>query len=106
MLEAWAARTPLVAAAAQGPAAFVRDGSNGLLVPIDDVAALAAAIGRLIDDPGLKSRLIAGGLADYEKDFTQAAVTQRMITLYRQLIAEHRTGTDMGTTDRGTGGRI
>ena len=44
MLEAWAAGTPLVAAASQGPAALIEDGGNGLLVPVDDVAALAAAV--------------------------------------------------------------
>ena len=44
MLEAWAAGTPLVAAASQGPAALIEDGGNGLLVPVDDAPALAAAI--------------------------------------------------------------
>ena len=48
MLEAWAAGTPLVAAASQGPAALIADGSNGLLVPVDDAAALRAAIRRLM----------------------------------------------------------
>ena len=38
MLEAWAAGTPLVAAASQGPAALIEDGANGLLVPVDDRA--------------------------------------------------------------------
>ncbi len=91
MLEAWAAGTPLVAAASQGPAAFIADGANGLLVPIDDVAALTNALRRVIEDKDLEAALIARGAADYEKDFTRKAVTQRMITLYRQLIAEHST---------------
>ena len=88
MLEAWAAGTPLVAAASQGPAALIEDGSNGLLVPIDDAPALAAAIGRLIADPALEARLIERGRADYHKDFTQEAVTRRMIALYTEIIAE------------------
>jgi glycosyltransferase involved in cell wall biosynthesis len=91
MLEAWAAGTPLVAAASQGPAAFIANGSNGLLVAVDDVSALTTALRRVIDDTDLKARLIARGRADYEKDFTREAVTQRMIALYRQLIAEHGT---------------
>jgi len=89
MLEAWATGTPLVAAASQGPAALIEDGGNGLLVAVDDVAALAGAIGRLIAEPGLRARLIARGLADYHKGFTRAAVTQRMLALYEQIIAEH-----------------
>jgi glycosyltransferase involved in cell wall biosynthesis len=91
MLEAWAAGTPLVAAASQGPAAFIADGANGLLVPIDDVAALTNAVRRVIEDKDLEARLIARGAADYQKDFTRDAVTQRMIALYRRLIAEHST---------------
>lgn len=97
MLEAWAAGTPLVAAASQGPAAFIADGSNGLLVPIDDVSALTKALRRVIEDPDLRPRLIASGRADYEKDFTREAVTQRMLALYRQLIADHGTA---GTAKR------
>ncbi|KAB2912405.1 MAG: glycosyltransferase [Hyphomicrobiaceae bacterium] len=89
MLEAWAAGTPLVAAASQGPAVLIEDGVNGLLVPVDDVEALAAAIQRLIDDPALKARLIERGAKDYQQGFTREAVTERMMALYRQLIAEH-----------------
>jgi glycosyltransferase involved in cell wall biosynthesis len=90
MLEAWAAATPLVAAASQGPSRLIRDGGNGLLVPLENAAALAAAIRRLMADPALKARLIAEGLADYQKGFTREAVTERMIALYGQIIAEHR----------------
>ena len=88
MLEAWAAGTPLVAAASQGPAALIEDGGNGLLVPVDDAPALAAAIGRLIADPALEARLIERGRADYEIAFTREAVTRRMIALYTEIIAE------------------
>lgn len=91
MLEAWAAGTALVAAASQGPAAFIKHGHNGLLVPIDAVAALSDALRRVIEDKSLSARLIEGGRADYQKDFTRAAVTQRMMALYGKLVAEHGT---------------
>ena len=90
MLEAWAAGTPLIAAASQGPAALISDGVNGLLVPVDDAPALAAAMGRLIADPALKTRLIERGRADYLGGYTREAVTRRMIALYTEIIAEHR----------------
>jgi glycosyltransferase involved in cell wall biosynthesis len=92
MLEAWAAGTPLVAAASQGPADLIEDGGNGLLVPVDDAAVLAAAIRRLSADPALRAHLIARGQADYQKGFTREAVTGRMLALYRQLIGESGAG--------------
>jgi glycosyltransferase involved in cell wall biosynthesis len=100
MLEAWAAGTPLVAAASQGPSALIADGANGLLVPIDDAPALTAAIRRLIDDPALAARLVAQGRADYEKDFTREAVTRRMIALYTGIIAEPRGAGRAATGER------
>jgi glycosyltransferase involved in cell wall biosynthesis len=93
MLEAWAAGTPLVAAASQGPSSLIEDGGNGLLVAVDDAAALAAAVRRLMADAALKAHLIDRGRADYQQGFTREAVTERMIALYRQLIAEGRAGT-------------
>jgi glycosyltransferase involved in cell wall biosynthesis len=92
MLEAWAAGAPLVAAASQGPSALIEDGGNGLLVPVDDAAALAAAIRRLLADPALRAHLIDRGRADYQQGFTREAVTERMLALYRQLIAESEAG--------------
>src|SRR5262249_677310 len=47
MLEAWAAGTPLVAAASQGPAAVIAHCADGLLVPVGDPPALAAGTARL-----------------------------------------------------------
>ena len=92
MLEAWAVGTPLVAAASQGPSALIEDRANGLLIPIDDAPALAVAVRRLIADPSLKAGLIERGLADYQKEYTREAVTQRMISLYDAIIAEHGGG--------------
>lgn len=42
---------------------MVEDGANGLLVDGEDPAAIAAAITRVLTEPGLGPRLAAGGLA-------------------------------------------
>ena len=62
-LEAMACGTPVVATGTGGSADFLVDGDNCLLVPPGDPAALAAAVQRLAEDPGLRRRLVAGGLA-------------------------------------------
>ncbi len=46
------------------------DGETGLLVPPDDPGALAAAIGRLLDDPALRARLGAAGRERVVRRFT------------------------------------
>jgi glycosyltransferase involved in cell wall biosynthesis len=50
---------PVVTSAAVGAAAggLVRDGETGLVVPERDTAALAAALRRLLTEPGLAHRL-------------------------------------------------
>ncbi len=90
MLEAWAAHVPLVAAAAAGPAAFVRHEENGMLVPVDDAAALTQALRQVLDRPALRAALCAGGRATYEAQFTRSAVTRQMHALYEKILAEPR----------------
>jgi len=92
ILEAWAAGTPLVAAASAGPAGHMHHEQDGLLVPIDDVNALAQALDRAVKDKPLREKMIAAGHAAYEKGFTRKAVTDQMIALYEQLIAAHTRG--------------
>ncbi len=92
VLEAWAQRRPLVAAAAQGPAALIRDEESGLLVPIENARALAGAIRRVIAEPGLAERLVAGGWAAYQADFTEAISVARYMELFERLARERRGG--------------
>ena len=90
-VDAWAASRPLVAADAVGPAAYVQDGVSGLLVPKDDVDALAMAMSRVIDEPGLAAKLVAGGRAAYEAQFTRAAFVRDSVTFYERIIAQYPT---------------
>ncbi len=60
-LEAMAAGVPLIASRVGGIPEFVTDGENGLLVPPDDVSALADALKRITADASLGSRLAASG---------------------------------------------
>jgi len=61
-LEAWRAGAPLVATSRGGPATFVSDDVDGLLVDPTDEHALADAIGALLEDPSRAHRLAAAGL--------------------------------------------
>jgi glycosyltransferase involved in cell wall biosynthesis len=61
VLEAFAARTPVIASALGGIAELVTDGADGLLVsPWHSPAAWAAALRRICDHPGLLDEFSAG----------------------------------------------
>ena len=62
VLEAAACGTPAVVTDVPGLRDAVRDGETGLLVPPGDAAAMAAAIGGLLEDQALRERLAAGAL--------------------------------------------
>ncbi|EFC84986.1 glycosyltransferase family 4 protein [Parafrankia sp. EUN1f] len=68
-VEALLAGRPLVASATQGLAEIVIAERTGLLVPPDDPAALAAAVGALLDDWPFAARLAAAGRADAAERF-------------------------------------
>jgi glycosyltransferase involved in cell wall biosynthesis len=84
-LEAMAAGLPVVASRVGGLPEAVADGDTGLLVPPDDVAALAAAVARLAADPALARRLGAAGRARVRARFTMAAMAEGTLAVYRGL---------------------
>jgi 2-deoxystreptamine N-acetyl-D-glucosaminyltransferase/2-deoxystreptamine glucosyltransferase len=80
-----AAGRPIVATAVGGIPEVVRDGVGGLLVPADDAAALAAAIGRILADPALAARLAAGArerAAGYDWD----RLAERTAAVYETVL--------------------
>ena len=83
VIEAWSARRPVVAAAAAGPRELITPGRDGLMVPPEDPAALAAAIGDLLDDPVRAAALAEAGRLRYEAAYTEAPVVAR----WRQFLA-------------------
>jgi glycosyltransferase involved in cell wall biosynthesis len=86
LLEAMACGTAVVATRCpSGPEEVITDGVDGLLVPVGDEVALAAALDRLLGDDALRCRLAEAGrrraedfrlekiVADYERLFRQYA---------------------------------
>lgn len=87
LLEAMACGRAVVTTDAPGCRDCVRDGDNGLLVPVGDAGALAAAIRRLLDDPDLRRRMGARGRERAVNEFAQAIVIETTLALYRNAVA-------------------
>lgn len=80
-MEALATARPVVSCAVSGVPELVRDGETGILVPPDDPAALADAVGRLAADAGLRARLGAQGRALVERQHDQDRNARRVVEL-------------------------
>jgi len=77
VVEALAVGCPVIATAVGGVPEVVRDSENGLLVPPNDVSALAAAIRRFFEDDELRRRLAEAASASVA-DYTEEAVFTRI----------------------------
>jgi len=79
--EAGACGVPVVATRASSLPEIVDDGATGLLVPVDDAAALAAALERLLSDDGLAARLGDAAHVRIAQRFGREASLDRLLTL-------------------------
>lgn len=88
ILEAQARGAALVVTDRGGPPEFVRDGESGLIVPAEDVAALAEAMQRLVADPQLAQRLGQAGRQDVQSQHNAARHYERLLSVYSEAISE------------------
>jgi glycosyltransferase involved in cell wall biosynthesis len=85
LVEAAAASRPIVATDVAGCREVVRDGQEGILVPLGDIDAAARALTTLAADPDLRYRLGAAANARFHERFTAEAVRQKVRNLYLSL---------------------
>ncbi|WP_328944907.1 glycosyltransferase family 4 protein [Streptomyces sp. NBC_00250] len=91
--EAMATGTPLVATTGGAiPEVAGADGETCLAVPPGDAGALAAALGRVLDDSALRARLGAAGRERVLSRFTWAKAAQGTAELYREAVARQGVG--------------
>ncbi len=90
VLEGWAAGKPVVAAASTGPASLITEGKTGLLVPVEDAEALAAALHCVTGDRALAADLGKGGFAAYEAGYTKESVVAEYLKFFDALAEARR----------------
>ena len=81
-LEAMAAGVPVIASRLGGLPEVVTDGVDGILVAAGDTDALAGAMRRLADDPGLAAGMGAAGRRAVASRFTPEAHTAALLEVY------------------------
>jgi glycosyltransferase involved in cell wall biosynthesis len=90
LMEAMATGVPVVGTDAGGTGELVVDGESGLLVPPYDPGALERALGRLLSDRELRTRLGAGGRRRMEACFSLEAMLEAKQRLYVELASARR----------------
>ena len=85
--EAMRAGLPVVATRVGGLAEVVVDQETGLLVPPLDVRNLAAALQRLVDDPGLRRRMGVAGRVRADEHYSVERYLHEVRALYLELLA-------------------
>jgi glycosyltransferase involved in cell wall biosynthesis len=87
LLEALAAGLPCVVARVGGIPEMISHNENGILFEREDASGLAAALGSLMSDSQLRSRLSAGGRTTAER-FGLREATDAMLALYEELLGK------------------
>lgn len=90
VMESLAAGVPVVATAVGGTVELVDDGVEGLLVPSDDDASLAAAILRLVHDPKLRQRMGEAGRQRIASQFAVSRMVSQTEEIYLRLLGARR----------------
>lgn len=85
MLEAMFCEKPVVASAVSGIPEAIASGTDGLLVPAEDPAALAAALAELLGSPARRAELGAAGRARAQRQFSVST----MVDAYEDAFGFH-----------------
>jgi glycosyltransferase involved in cell wall biosynthesis len=88
VIEAMAYSVPAIVTPVGGNTELIVDGECGLVVPIGDVEALAAAMERLHDDPVKRRQFGEAARARIASRFTNEETVARTLALYRDVLAE------------------
>lgn len=86
VIEGMAAAKPMIATAGGGVLEIVVDGVTGMLVPMSDARALAAAIGTLLSDPARRQAMGIAGRERVLRHFTIQHVARNVERIYRQML--------------------
>jgi glycosyltransferase involved in cell wall biosynthesis len=85
LIEAMAARVPLIASRGGAVSEIVRDGETALTVPPSDPEALSKAIRTLMDAPATARRMADAAHEDVMKRFSLSLYTQKIVRTLRRV---------------------
>ena len=86
LIEAMASGLAVIATNVGGNAEAVHDGSDGFIVPADDVQALSSAMLMLLKNPEMAARMGSAARRTVQRHFTADAMFQKTADVYKALL--------------------
>ncbi|ULT46278.1 glycosyltransferase [Niabella defluvii] len=88
MVEAAACGLPIVASPTGGPKEIVEQANNGLLIDVEDTAAIATALKKIIADRALWDQYSANGIRAGAEDYAWNKHAEKYIAIINEIFAE------------------
>lgn len=86
ILEAWSHAAPVIATESAGALELITPDRNGMLTPLEQPAALAAAIEHQLTQPeAVRKGFGESGLVEVNERYSPEVIVQEYLTLYEQL---------------------
>ena len=85
LLEAMAAKKPIIATGVNGISEIIESGKTGILVPPRDSEKLADAINRMIDDGDLRKYVVNEGFKKVNEEFNVVSMVKKTEELYLSI---------------------
>jgi len=86
ILEAMAAKTPVVATRKGGIPTLIKSGKNGLFVKVRNSSEIVRACNKLLEDNELRKKMAETARETVEKKFTWKKTAQKMQSLYKRIL--------------------
>ncbi len=91
VVEAWAARAPVIAADSLGPGLLIKHKESGFLVPVGDAISMAEAIKLVVADVPLVMNLRGHGIKAFTETFAMDKVAPQYLDLLNRITTKSST---------------
>ncbi len=88
LLEAMSARVPIIATPVGEVPKIIEDGVNGLLVPVNDVRAIAGAIERCLKNMSEAERMSENAFEQCERTFSSSIMYREYTKVYEKVMSQ------------------
>lgn len=90
VVESWFNECPIIATRSQGPGELISDTETGLLTPVDEPEALAAALRQALANPGAMAAMASRAKQHYQQCCSRQVIAQQYHDLFQRLGDERR----------------